>query len=59
MENKVLYGHKCLRCGKEWWSKNEHPVTCRWCKNPYWNRERVNIRRNTADNRVNEEKNNE
>ena len=53
MENKVLYGCKCKRCGKEWYSREEHPLLCVKCHSAYWDRDK--LRRNTADNRVNKD----
>jgi hypothetical protein len=37
---------KCLRCGHEWCPRIETmPKVCPTCKNPYWNTERKNKRR--------------
>ena len=32
----MIHIHKCLRCGNEWASRNEHPLRCSHCKTPYW-----------------------
>lgn len=31
---------ECLRCGKAWATYREHPVRCRWCRTPYWDKVR-------------------
>lgn len=39
-------GYKCLRCGYEWIPrKNETPVRCAKCKNPYWNRPKKEVKK--------------
>jgi len=38
MKVKKIIGYEltCLRCGKVWESKSEHPLRCSKCKTPYW-----------------------
>ena len=40
--SKMIYIHKCKRCGHEWASKSEQPTVCPKCKTPYWDKERKN-----------------
>jgi len=28
---------RCLRCGREWVPRTDHPLTCPECRSPYWN----------------------
>jgi len=37
-----LDGYRCERCEHEWvpCNKDEKPLVCPKCKNPYWNRPR-------------------
>ena len=35
----MIHIYKCLRCGHEWPSKQEHPTICPRCKSPYWDKE--------------------
>lgn len=34
------YKHKCLHCGKTWFSSHEYPAICRFCKVRNWNKPR-------------------
>jgi len=36
---------KCLRCGHDWASKQDHPTICPGCKTPYWDKPKINNRR--------------
>ncbi len=41
VQKLVTFFH-CLRCGKEWIPRfpDKEPATCKFCKNPYWNKPR-------------------
>jgi len=39
----MIYVHKCLRCGHEWPSKQEHPITCAKCRSPYWDKPKKDL----------------
>jgi hypothetical protein len=42
MELIQLWGYRCQRCGHEWVprDKTQKPRVCPKCKNPYWDRPR-------------------
>lgn len=47
-ENQKRYQLHCQRCGWDWYSKDEHPKRCAKCKNPYWDRPYIRIRKAEA-----------